>query len=100
VTLSFVDERQVLTVIQLMLHLHECAGPALAESAVEPLHSVGDSAAIEEFGIEPLHSATDPAATESADEALQSVADSYTVADALTETSYAVADALTETSCS
>jgi hypothetical protein len=44
-------------VIQLMLPLHECADTAPAESAVEPLHSIGDSATIEEFVVEPLHSA-------------------------------------------
>jgi hypothetical protein len=48
-----------------MLHLHDCAEPAPAESAAEPLNSVGDSTAIEEFAIEPLHSADDPAAAES-----------------------------------
>jgi hypothetical protein len=33
-------------VIQPVLHLHECADPATAEStAAEPLHSVTDSAA-------------------------------------------------------
>jgi hypothetical protein len=78
VTLSFIDERQVLTVIQPMLPLHECADPALAEFTAEPLHSVGDSAAVEEFAIEPLHSAVDPAAAEP----LQSVADSDAAADA------------------
>jgi hypothetical protein len=44
--------------IQLMLPLHECADPTLAESATEPVHSVGDFAAVEEFVVEPLHSAT------------------------------------------
>jgi hypothetical protein len=87
VTLSFIDETQDLTVIQSMLHLHECANPAPAESATEPLHSVGDSTAVEESAIEPLHSATDPAAAESAIEPLQSVADSDATADAPTETS-------------
>jgi hypothetical protein len=86
-TLSFINERQVLTVIQLMLHLHECADPAPAESAIEPLHSIGDSAAIEEATIEPLHSAIDPAAGESAAERLQSIADSDAIADAPTDTS-------------
>jgi hypothetical protein len=62
--LSFVDERQVLTVIQPMHHLHECANLAPAESAAKPLHSFGDSAAIEESAVEPLHSAADPAAAE------------------------------------
>jgi hypothetical protein len=70
-TLSFVDERQVLTVIQLMHPLHECADPAPPESIVEPLHSTAD-----------------PAAAESAAKPLQSIADSYAVADAPNETSY------------
>jgi hypothetical protein len=61
-----------------MLHLHECANPARAESATELLHSIGDSTAVE-----PLHSAADPAAAEP----LQSVDDSDAVADAPTETS-------------
>jgi hypothetical protein len=78
-TLSFIDERQVLTVIQLMLPLHE--------SVAEPLHSVGDSTAIEESAIEPLHSAADLATAESAAEPLQSVADSDASADAPTKTS-------------
>jgi hypothetical protein len=54
-----------------MLHLHECAKPAPAESAVESLHSINDHAAAE--------STTEP---------LQSIADSDVAADALTETSY------------
>jgi hypothetical protein len=66
-----------------MLRLHECADPAPARSATEPLHSVGDSAAVEESAVEPLHSAVDPAATEP----LQSIADSDAAADAPTETS-------------
>jgi hypothetical protein len=66
-----------------MLHLHECADPAPAESAAEPLHSVGDSAVVEEYAIEPIHSA----AAESAVEPLQSIADSDAVADAPTEIS-------------
>jgi hypothetical protein len=78
-TLSFIDERQVLTVIQLMLPLHE--------SVAELLHSVGDSTAIEESAIEPLHSAADLATAESAAEPLQSVADSDASADAPTKTS-------------
>jgi hypothetical protein len=65
-----------------MLHLHECADTAPAESAVEHLHSVGDSAAIEESVVEPLHSAANSAA-----EPLQSVADSDDIVDAPTETS-------------
>jgi hypothetical protein len=71
-----------------MLHLHECVEPAPAESAAEPLHSVGDSATVEESVVEPLHSADDPTAVESAAEPLQSVADSDAVVDASTETSY------------
>jgi hypothetical protein len=59
-----------------MLHLHECAEPAPAESAVE------------ESAIEPLHSINDHAAAESTTEPLQSIADSDVAADALTETSY------------
>jgi hypothetical protein len=69
--------------IQLMLPLHECADPTLAESATEPVHSVGDFAAVEEFVVEPLHSA----AAESTAEPLQSIADSNATIDALTETS-------------
>jgi hypothetical protein len=62
VTLSFVDKRLFLTVIQPVLPLHECANHAPAE----PLHSADDSAAAEEAAadhaaIEPLHSATDSA---------------------------------------
>jgi hypothetical protein len=53
-----------------MLHLHECAEPAPTESAAEPFYSVGDSATVEEFTVEPLHSAHDPAAAESAVEPL------------------------------
>jgi DNA phosphorothioation-dependent restriction protein DptG len=63
-SLSFVDESQFLTVIQLVLPLHECANPAPTESVAEPLHFVADSAAAEEatveYAIEPLHYATDP----------------------------------------
>jgi hypothetical protein len=86
-TLSFVDERQVLTVIQPMLHLHECADPAPAESAAEPLHSIGDSTIVDESAIEPLHSAVDHVATESVAEPLQSVANLDNATDAPTETS-------------
>jgi hypothetical protein len=67
-----------------MLHLQEYDEPAPAESTTEPLHSVGDSVAVEESAIEPLHSANDPAAVEP----LQSVADSDAAVDAPTETSY------------
>jgi hypothetical protein len=66
---------------------HECADPAPLESTAEPLHSIGDSAAIEESTVEPLNSAIDPAAVESAIEPVQSVANSDATADALTETS-------------
>jgi hypothetical protein len=66
-----------------MLHFHECAEPTPAESAAEPLHSIGVSAAVE-----PLHSADDPVAVESGAEPLQSIADSDAVAGAPTETSY------------
>jgi hypothetical protein len=75
-------ERQVLTMLQPMLPLLECADPAPAESAAEPLYSVGDSAAIES-----LHSTADPVAVESTAEPLQSVANSDAAADALTEIS-------------
>jgi hypothetical protein len=71
-----------------MHHFHECAKPAPAESAAEPLHSIGDSAAVEESVVEPLQSADDPATTESTAKPLQSVADSDAAADAPTETSY------------
>jgi hypothetical protein len=87
VTLFFVDERQILTVIQPMLPLHEFADPAPAESADESLHSVGDFGVVEESAVEPLHSADDPGAAESTVEPLQSVADSDVAAVALTETS-------------
>jgi cephalosporin hydroxylase len=86
--LSFIDERQVLTVIQPMLHLHECIELAPVESAAEPLHSVGDSVVVEESAVEPLHSTDDPATAESVAEPLQSVADSDAAADAPIETSY------------
>jgi hypothetical protein len=39
VTLSFVDERQFLTVIQPVLPLHECADHAPTKFDTEPLHS-------------------------------------------------------------
>ena len=45
--------------IQPMHPLHECADPTPVESATEPLHSVGDSAAVEESVVEPLQSAAD-----------------------------------------
>jgi hypothetical protein len=69
-----------------MLHLHECAEPAPAESATEPLYSVGDSTTVDESAIEPLHSTDDPAAAESFVEPLQSIADSGAADDALTQT--------------
>jgi hypothetical protein len=71
-----------------MLHLHECVAPGPTESAAEPLHSVGNSAAVEESAIKPLHSANDPAAAESAVEPLQSVANSDATVDAPTKISY------------
>jgi hypothetical protein len=65
-TLSFVDERQFLTVIQPVLPLHECADHTPAKFAAKPLHSVADSTTVEEAtvdpaAVEPLHTATDPA---------------------------------------
>jgi hypothetical protein len=66
-----------------MLHLHECVAPGPTESAAEPLHSVGNSAAVEESAIKPLHSADDPAI-----KPLQSVANSDATVDAPTEISY------------
>jgi hypothetical protein len=71
-----------------MLHLHECAKLAPAESAAEPLHSIGDSATVEESVVEPLHSVDDPAAVESAAEPLRFVSNSDATIDAPTETSY------------
>jgi hypothetical protein len=71
-----------------MLHLHECVELAPAESAAEPLHCVGDSAAIEKSVVEPLHSADDPATAESVAEPLQSIADSNVATDAPTKTFY------------
>jgi hypothetical protein len=47
VTLSFIDERKFLTVIQSVVLLQECANLAPAESATKPLHSIADSAATE-----------------------------------------------------
>jgi hypothetical protein len=85
--MSFVDERQVMTMIQPMLPLDECVDPTSVESATEPLHFVGDSATVEESAIEPLHSTTDPATAESAIDPLQFFADSDAAADAPTKTS-------------
>jgi hypothetical protein len=68
--LFFINKRQFGTMIHPVLPLHECADPAPAESATEPLHSVADSTTAKEVAadpaavesaIEPLHSATDPA---------------------------------------
>jgi hypothetical protein len=63
---------------------HECAEPAPTKSTAKPLHSIGDSAAVEESTVEPLHSIDGPATAEP----LQSNADSDAAANALTETSY------------
>jgi hypothetical protein len=52
-----------------MIHLYECADPTPLEFA-KPLHSVGDSAFVEESAVEPLYSAADPAAAKSATEHL------------------------------
>jgi hypothetical protein len=71
-----------------MLHLYECAEPAPAESAAEPLHSIGDSATIEKSVVEAFHSANDPVVAESVAEPLQSVVDSDATVDAPTETYY------------
>jgi hypothetical protein len=69
VTLSFIDERQFLIVIQSVLLLHECADHAPAAFATKPLHSVTDFAAVEEAAtnptvvesiVKPLYSAADP----------------------------------------
>jgi hypothetical protein len=76
-TLSFVDERQFLTVIQPVIPPHECANHAPTKFAPTPLHSVTDSAA-----------AADPAAIESAVEPLHSTADPASSGAALTETFY------------
>jgi hypothetical protein len=52
-TLPFIDERQLLTMIQPVLPLHECADPTPAESAApaesttEPLHSAAGAALTE-----------------------------------------------------
>jgi hypothetical protein len=71
-----------------MLHLHECAKPAHAKSIAKPLHSVGDSAAVEESAVEPLHSVDDPTIAESTAEPLQYITDSDVAVDAPTEISY------------
>jgi hypothetical protein len=49
VTLSFIDERQFLTVIQPVLPLHECANPTPTKFATEPLHSVAGSITAEDL---------------------------------------------------
>jgi hypothetical protein len=73
--LSFIDERQLLTVIQPILPLQDCANHAPAEFAAGPLHSVVDSTAAEEAAadptvvestVEPLHSVVDPAGSNTA----------------------------------
>jgi hypothetical protein len=54
----------------MILSLHECVDPAAAESGMEPLHSIANSAAAEftagsvaaEFVAEPLQSIADSAA--------------------------------------
>jgi hypothetical protein len=70
-----------------MLHLHECANLAPAESGTKPLHSGDDSATVEESVVEPLHSIVDPTVVEFTAEPLKSVADSDAVVDAPTKTS-------------
>jgi hypothetical protein len=79
VTLSFVDGRQFLTVIQSVLPLHECANHAPAEFTTESLHSVDDSTVAEEAAI-------DPAAVESVVEPLHSIVDPTSSGAALIET--------------
>jgi hypothetical protein len=78
-SLSFVDEGYFLTVIQLVLPLHECADHAPTEFDARPLHSVADSAAAKE-------AAVDLAAVESTVEPLHSAADLASYGAALTET--------------
>jgi hypothetical protein len=65
VTLSFVDKRQFLTVIQPVLPLHECADPAPTEF-VAPIESTtpAEFAAAVEYAAEPLNSAAGAAPTE------------------------------------
>jgi hypothetical protein len=58
VTLSFVNEKQFLTVIQPVHPLHECANPAPTEST-SPAESVAAKSTTE-----PLHSAVVVALTE------------------------------------
>jgi hypothetical protein len=77
-TLSFIDERLFLTVIQLVHPLHECADHVPAEFAARLLHSVANFAAAEE-------ATTNPAAVESAVELLHSTADPAGSGAALTE---------------
>jgi hypothetical protein len=78
-TLCFVDERQFLTVIQLVLPLHECADHAPAKFAAKPLHSVIDSTTADSV-------VADPTAVESIVGPLHSVADPAGFGAALTET--------------
>jgi hypothetical protein len=73
-TLSFVDKRQFLTVIQPVLPIHECADLAPAASAAKSLHSVADSTTAESTVL-PLKSVADSAAAKSAVELLQSITD-------------------------
>jgi hypothetical protein len=63
VALSFIDERQLLTVTQSVLPVHEFANPANAE----PLHSIANSAAAES-AVEPLQSVVDSATVGAAPE--------------------------------
>jgi hypothetical protein len=78
-TLSFVDKRQFLTVIQLVLPLHECADHAPTEFVAKSLYSVADSAAVEEATV-------DPTVVESIVEPLYSTANPTGSGAALTET--------------
>jgi hypothetical protein len=80
-TLCFVDERQFLTMIQLVLPLHECADHAPAKFAAKTLHSVIDSTTTDS-------AAADPTTVESIVGPLHSVADPAGSGAALTETFY------------
>jgi hypothetical protein len=73
-------------VIQPVLPLHECADHAPAEFAIEPLHSITDSAAAEEAAAE--EAAADPTAIESAVEPLHYAAEPASSGATLTETFY------------
>jgi hypothetical protein len=79
VTLSFIDEKQFLTMIQPVLPLHECVDHAPAEFAAKPFHSIADSATTEEV-------AADPAAVESTIELLHFATRRASSGAALTET--------------